>query len=260
MQLNDKVVLVTGATGGIGRALCALLSAAGARLVLNAMVETSLRALQQELGQRHLVVVADVSLPEGRDLVEQACHSAGGVDVVINLAGILDSNLFTNQGEAAIIRLLEVNAIAPILLTRRLLPQMLRKPQARIVNVGSIFGSIGHPGFATYCASKAATKMFSEALARELADTGVSVGYIAPRATNTPLNTDRVIMLNEALGNTTDTPEHVAAAIFAMAGNKSRLRYLGWPESLFVRINAILPGVVHNALVKKLSLVKQILG
>lgn len=260
MQLNDKVVLVTGATGGIGRALCALLSAGGARLLMNGLAEDRLREMQQELGLHHHMVVADLSAAEGRELVEQACHNAGGVDVLINLAGVLDSNMFINQSEAAIARLLEVNAIAPILLTRRLLPQLLRKPQARIVNVGSIFGSIGHPGFATYCASKAATKMFSEALSRELADTGVSVGYIAPRSTNTPLNTDRVIMLNQALGNATDTPEHVAAAIFALACSNRRLRYLGWPESLFVRINAILPGVVHNALVKKLPLIKKILG
>lgn len=260
MQVNDKVVLVTGATGGIGRALCALLSAAGARLIMNGLVESRLREMQQEFGLHHHIVVADVSSTDGRELVEQACHNAGGVDVVINLAGILDSNLFINQGEAAIARLMEVNAIAPILLTRRLLPQLLRKPEARIINVGSIFGSIGHPGFATYCASKAATKMFSEALSRELADTSVSVGYIAPRATNTPLNTDRVILLNKALGNATDMPEQVAVAIFAQVCSNARLRYLGWPEALFVRINAILPGVVHNALVKKLPLIKKILG
>ncbi len=260
MQLTNKLVLVTGATGGIGRALCALLSAAGARLVLNGLVETQLRELQQQLGPQHQIAVADISAMDGREGLEQVCRQAGGVDVVINLAGILDCNLYTNQSEAAISRLMDVNAVAPMLLTRRLLPQLLQKPHARIVNVGSTFGSIGHPGFATYCASKAAMKMFSEALARELADTGVSVGYIAPRATNTPLNTDRIILLNQALGNATDTPEQVAMEIFALVLSKARLRYLGWPEALFVRINAVLPGVVHNALVKKLPLIKQILG
>lgn len=260
MQLNDKLVLVTGATGGIGRALCAQLSAAGARLVLNGLVENQLRDMQQTLGLHHLIAVADISTAEGRELVEQTCEQVGGVDVLINLAGILDCNLYTHQSEAAISRLMDVNALAPMLLTRRLLPQLLRKPRARIINVGSTFGSIGHPGFATYCASKAAMKMFSEALARELADTAVTVGYIAPRATNTPLNTDRIIMLNHALGNATDMPEQVAEAIFALVNSKARVRYLGWPEALFVRINAVLPGVVHNALAKKLPLIKQILG
>ena len=260
MQLKDKLVLVTGATGGIGRALCTLLSAAGARVVLNGLVPSQLDELRTQLGLQHQVVVADISTAAGREQLERTCAQQGGLDVLINLAGILDSGMYLQQSEASIARLMEVNALAPMLLTRTLLPQLVRKPQARIVNVGSTFGSIGHPGFATYCASKAAVKMFSEALARELADTPVSVGYIAPRATNTPLNSSRVRLLNQALGNSTDSPETVAAAVFAMTVSEERVRYLGWPESLFVRINALLPSLVHNALVKKLSLIKEILG
>ncbi len=260
MQLRDKLVLVTGATGGIGHALCERLSAAGATLVMNGLHLQALQDMKALLGLHHHAVVADISDADGRTRIVEACQAAGGVDVVINLAGILDCNLFANQSDAGIERLLQINTVAPILLTHQLLPQLLRKPQARIVNVGSIFGSIGHPGFATYCASKAAVKMFSEALARELADTRVSVGYIAPRATNTPLNSDKVNNLNTALGNATDSPAIVADAIFAMAHNNSRLCYLGWPEKLFVRLNAVLPGVVHNALVGKLPLIKQFLG
>ena len=113
MQLTNKLVLVTGTTGGIGRALCALLSAAGARLVLNGLVETQLRELQQQLGPQHQIAVADISAMEGREGLEQVCQQAGGVDVVINLAGILDCNLYTNQSEAAISRLMDVNAVAP---------------------------------------------------------------------------------------------------------------------------------------------------
>lgn len=260
MELRSKIILVTGATGGIGHALCERLSAAGATLIMNGLQLQALQDMKALLGLHHHAVVADISDYEGRTRIAEACQAAGGVDVVINLAGILDCNLFTNQSEAGIERLLQINAVAPILLTHLLLPQLLRKPEARIVNVGSIFGSIGHPGFATYCASKAAIKMFSEALARELADTRISVGYIAPRATNTPLNSDKVNNLNTALGNATDAPATVADAIFAMATNKSRLSYLGWPEKLFVRLNAVLPGVVHNALVGKLPLIKQFLG
>lgn len=260
MELHSKLVLVTGATGGIGQALCRLLSAAGATLVMNGLQERVLNDLKALLGLHHHTVVADISDAEGRENIVQACQRAGGVDIVINLAGILDCNLFTSQSEASLNRLMQINAVAPILLTRSLLPQLLRRPAGRIVNVGSIFGSIGHPGFATYCASKAAVKMFSEALARELADTNVSVAYIAPRATDTPLNSDKVIALNKQLGNQTDKPEAVAAAIFKMVQGHSRLRYLGWPEALFVRVNAVLPGVVHNALVGKLSQIKQILG
>jgi short-subunit dehydrogenase len=260
MQLNQRVVLVTGANGGIGASLCEKLSAAGATLVLASLQEAALLQMVATLGSHHVAVVADISEPNGRAAISDACQRAGGLDILINLAGVLDSNLFHRQSEATLDRLMQVNAVAPILLTHLLLPQLLHKPQARIVNVGSTFGSIGHPGFTAYCASKAAMKMFSEALARELADTGVSVGYIAPRATDTPLNSANVIALNRRLGNHMDSPAHVAHAIFTAVQNQQRLRYLGWPEAFFVRINAILPGVVHHVLVRKLSLIKQILG
>jgi short-subunit dehydrogenase len=266
MQVRNKVVLVTGATGGIGAALCELLAAEGAILILSATQLAALHtlqtklALQTELGSQHRVVCADISEAAGRELIAQACQQAGGLDVLINLAGVLDCNCFQNQDEATINRMLQVNTVAPVLLTRQLLPQLLGKSSARIVNVGSIFGSIGHPGFAVYCASKAAIKMFSEALARELADTQVSVAYIAPRATDTPLNSDKVIALNKGLGNQMDSPAFVAAAIMQVVKSSVRLRYLGWPESLFVQVNALLPGVVHKALVSKLSIIKRIIG
>jgi len=125
-----------------------------------------------------------------------------------------------------------------------------------ILNVGSVFGSIGHPGFVAYCTSKAGMKMFSESLARELADTNVKVAYIAPRATATALNSNKVNDLNLALGNSVDSPDHVAQQIIAQLKSGKILQYLGWPEKLFVRVNALLPSVVHNALVKKLSIIK----
>jgi short-subunit dehydrogenase len=256
MQLTSKTILVTGATGGIGTEVCRLLAAQGATLVMNCVNAALLAALNAQLGGSHHTVVGDVSTPEGRAAIHAACEATGGIDALVNLAGILNFRLFAEQDEATINRILQVNTVAPILLTRLLLPLLLARPEARILNVGSIFGSIGHPGFVAYCASKAAIKTFSEALARELADTTVSVAYIAPRATETPLNSDRVMALNAALGNKCDPPAQVAAEVVALLAGTGRQRFLGWPEKLFVRVNALLPAVVHSALVKKLSLIK----
>jgi short-subunit dehydrogenase len=257
MQAEGKTILVTGATGGIGSLLCRELARRGARLVMNCMSREKLAKLQVELSGRHVAVAADVSTAEGRQAIVAACLDAGGIDGLINLAGILDFGMFQNQDEALIARIIEVNTKAPVLLTHQLLPMLLDKPAARILNVGSIFGSIGHPGFTVYCASKAAIKTFSEALARELADTPVTVAYIAPRATRTALNTDRVTALNTELGNKTDTPGHVAASIADMFEDDSHRRFLGWPEKLFVHVNALLPAVVHKALVKNLPIIKK---
>lgn len=257
MQLHDKLILVTGASGGIGTQLCRHLAKQGARLVMTSMNPDHLQPLLHELGAAHLVVAGDVSRPEGRSAIAEACKAAGGIDGLVNLAGMLDFGLFQQQQSELLQKLFEVNTIGPIILTRELLPQLLGKPQARIVNVGSIFGSIGHPGFVAYCASKAAIKSFSEALSRELAESTVSVGYIAPRATRTALNSDRVRALNAELGNKEDAPDLVAHQICKMLAGTQRQRFLGWPEKLFVFINAVLPTLVHQALVGKLPVIRK---
>lgn len=257
MQLHDKLVLVTGASGGIGTLVCRQLASHGARLVMTCMDVQRLQALRHELGAQHAIVSADISQPEGRAAIAEACAAAGGLDGLVNLAGMLDFGWFQQQKPELLQKLFEVNTIGPILLTRLVLPQLLGKREARIVNVGSIFGSIGHPGFAAYCASKAAIKTFSEALSRELGESPVTVGYIAPRATRTALNSDRVRALNAELGSKEDAPELVAQEICAMLAGSQRQRFLGWPEKLFVFINAVVPAVVHKALVGKLPIIRK---
>ncbi len=190
-------------------------------------------------------------------LIVSACSEVGGIDGIVNLAGILDFALFAQQQVGLLAKMIAINLTAPILLTRLLLDELTSREEAVILNVGSIFGSIGHPGFTAYCATKAGLMRFTEALSRELADTSVRVAYIAPRATKTKLNDDRVNALNKDLGNKSDNPELVADQIVAMLEDNSVLRYLGWPEKLFVRLNALLPRVVGSALAKIYIKIKQ---
>ena len=256
MNLNGKTLLLTGATGGIGKLVAQRLDAAGACIVLNCYLQDALAELSTELNGNHVIVCADVSSEQGREAIVSACASAGEIDGIVNLAGILDFALFAQQEVGLLERMITINLAAPILLTRLLLDQLMNKKEAVILNVGSIFGSIGHPGFTAYCATKAGLMRFTEALSRELADTPVRVAYIAPRATKTSLNDDRVNALNKELGNKSDNPELVADQIVAMLENNSVVEYLGWPEKLFVKINALLPGVVGSALIKNLSKIK----
>lgn len=93
-----------------------------------------------------------------------------------------------------------------MLLTHALLPLLQRAPEAAVVNVGSAFGALGHPGFTAYCASKFGLRGFTEALARELADGKIRVLYLAPRVTATAMNDSRVEALNTALGHVVDPP------------------------------------------------------
>jgi len=257
MNLKGKTFLLTGATGGIGRLVAQRLNAAGARLVLSCYLPDLLADLKAELDGDHAIVCADVSSEEGRAAIVSACSEAGGIDGIVNLAGILDFALFAQQQVGLLEKMIAINLTAPILLTRLLLDELTSREEAVILNVGSIFGSIGHPGFTAYCATKAGLMRFTEALSRELADTSIRVAYIAPRATKTKLNDDRVNALNKDLGNKSDNPELVADQIVAMLEDNSVLRYLGWPEKLFVRLNALLPRVVGSALSKNLPKIKQ---
>jgi len=256
MNLNDKKLLLTGATGGIGQELTARLAAKGVHLLLNCVNRDALETLKNKLGNQHQVVAADISTVQGR---EEICRAAAdfGVEGVINLAGILDFRWFEDQSPALIQKLMDVNLTGPMLLCRELLPYLHNHSDAVILNVGSTFGSIGHPGFVAYCASKAGMKHFSESLSRELNDTSVRVQYIAPRATATALNSDKVNAMNQELGNRSDTPGYVAEQIVLLLESESRHRFLGWPEKLFVKVNGLLPGIVHKALVGKLPVIKR---
>jgi short-subunit dehydrogenase len=128
------------------------------------------------------------------------------------------------------------------------LPAMKAQGQGRIVNVGSVFGSINFAHFVTYSSAKAGLRGFSQALRRELAGSGVGVTYIAPRAVRTPLNSSAVMAFAKVTGMNMDEPEVIARRIVEAIRVGRPEAYFGFPESLFVRINALFPGLVDRAL------------
>ncbi len=163
---------------------------------------------------------------------------------------------FAEEKAADTATLFAINTLAPIALVNAVLPHMLERGKGRIVNVGSIFGSIGFPCFASYSASKFALRGFSEALRRELAGSGVGVTYVAPRFTKTAFNGGAVTRMAAALKMNQDDPARVAASVVAAIEENGLDRYLGWPEKLFVRINAILPRLVDLPLGRQVQLMR----
>ncbi|QFT56554.1 SDR family oxidoreductase [Microbulbifer sp. THAF38] len=254
-------VLITGASGGIGSAISRLLAEQGHRLLLQGRNTARLQQLKVGLphSDRHQVLVADLCDGASRSELVRSCEQLpGGVDVLVNNAGIASFSLLSDIGDAELGRLLHTNLIAPMALTRDLLPTLQRSEHAAIINIGSAFGHIGHPGFGAYGASKAGLHGFTETLRRELAGSKVRVHYLAPRAVDTPLNSDAVNDLNRALGNKSDSPQFVAAQCLRLLQSKhGRRRFIGWPERLFIKVNALLPSLVDSALAKKLPLVRQ---
>jgi short-subunit dehydrogenase len=261
MRLEDKTIVLTGAAGGMGELIAEALAARGAKLVLTDLNEQRLGQIVGRLGAEHTMVTADLSTEEGREDLLDVCRERQEIDILINAAGMSEYALFEKQAAARIELMMTINLIVPMLLCQGLLPLLKNRPEAAIVNIGSTFGSIGHPGFATYCASKFGLRGFTETLRREFSDTGVQVFYIAPRATQTDMNSEAVVQLNQALGNTMDKPEVVVDNLMRMLCSKPGGDYfLGWPEKLFVRLNGLLPKVVDAALGKQLTTIKRLAG
>lgn len=251
MNLEHKRVLLTGASGGIGSAVAAALLARGARLMVTGRSLQTLDALRARLGAapgRVETLVSDLSADGGPERLAQQALAVGPVDLVIHCAGVSSFESFAQADVAALEAMWRTNVLAPMRLTRALLPSMLREGHGRVVAVGSVFGSIGFPYFAGYSASKFALRGFCEALRRELSDSGVGVSYLAPRYTQTALNAGPVEAMARALNMAQDAPHEVAAWIVRSIERDRDEACYGWPERFFVRVNQLLPRLVDGSL------------
>jgi short-subunit dehydrogenase len=253
--------LVTGGAGGIGGAIAAELLARGGAVLL---VDRDIAALDRAVarlaryGDRVGILPADLTSSVDR---KRICHEAaawrGGVNVLINNAGINHFRMFEDQPPEQLDLALAINVQAPIHLCQGMLPHLRRQPEACILNTGSVFGAIGYPGYAVYSATKFAVRGFTEALRRELADSSVRVRYVAPRATRTGINTSAVERMNAELGVAMDPPELVAKAVCDMLAGGRAEAVLGWPEKFFARVNGVLPRLVDGALLKQLPVIRR---
>jgi len=259
MKCASMRVLLTGASGGIGSAIAHELVEHGAAVLLVGRDEAGLQRLAETLGgsgERVQACAADMANDAGREQVA-ARAEAWGCNVLINNAGLGEFAFVDQQTDAGIERLFAINAIAPMQLMRRLLGHFLSLPEAAVLNVGSVFGSLAYPGFAAYSASKFALRGYTEALRREVAGTRVNVHYLAPRATRTAMNGSAVERMNAELGVAMDAPDLVARAVRDLLEGGRSESVMGWPEKLFVRINALLPRVVDGSLRKQLPVIRR---
>lgn len=254
MNLQDKQVLLTGASGGIGEKIAPALEAKGASLILVARNRNKLEALKNSLNypQRHQVLCVDFNQPDGIETLDEFCLAQikkRRIDVLINNAGNNQFSFLAQRCAKSLQQEMHLNLMTPILTSQAALG-WLQRPGI-ILNIGSTFGSIGFPGYTSYCAAKAGVQRFSEALDRELDGAGIRVLYLAPRATATTLNDDRVTEMNRRLGNHSDAPEVVAQHVVTILEKERAAMWIGWPEKLFARINQLLPKLVSNSIRKQ---------
>ena len=180
-ELQGKRALVTGASGGIGGAIARALHAQGAAVGLSGTRVDALNALAAELKERAYALPADLSDPAAADALVKAAEAAlGGVDILINNAGLTRDNLAVRMKDEDWQKVLDVNLTAAFRLSRACLRGMMKKRWGRIVSIASVVGATGNPGQANYAASKAGLVGMSKALAQEVASRNITVNCIAP--------------------------------------------------------------------------------
>jgi len=175
MRLAGKVALVTGASRGIGREVALSLGRAGASVALLARNRSLLEAVASELGpDRSLVVPVDLAdLTQVQQAFGTVVDHFGRLDVLVNNAGIADAHEFLQEDPLALAQIVDVNYRAPVVLSRLAAERMAAQHSGHIVNVASLAGITGIPGAATYSGTKAALRLFTASLRRELAPHGI---------------------------------------------------------------------------------------
>ena len=259
IALAGRTVLLTGASGGIGAALCDSLVGGGARVVAVGRNETRL----QQLARRHdagrvVPLVADLADDSGRAHVVSTVSRFERTPSVLVLAHAQSAfGLFEEQSMKELRNLVDTNLLGPMALIHGLLPTLKQHPQAAVVAVGSTFGSLAFPGFAAYSATKFGLRGLMEGLSREYADSGLQFQFLSPRATRTAFNTPAVEAMNRELKTAEDAPADVAAQLVAAITSGRPRMQIGWPEKLFARINGALPGLVDRSLKSQLAIIRR---
>lgn len=252
MKLANSRILLTGASGGIGKEVAFELAARGAEVLLSGRRLTVLDSIANSiihLGGKARVLPCDLTeASAASDLIAHATEGGLRLDALVNCAGISHFGLFDNLSREQLDAIWQTNVAAPMQLASAVLTPFKAQRSGLIVNVGSIFGSIGFPCFTAYSASKFALRGFSEALRRELAGSGVDVLYVAPRYTRTPINEGATSRMADAVAMKQDDPQTVARIIVDAMQAEKRERYLGWPERFFVKLNAVFPRLVDKGL------------
>lgn len=237
-RLDGQTVAITGAAGGLGAPVAALLKAAGAEVWGIDRVETPAcdRSILSDLSD-------DAALT--RLSGELAAETP---DVLVNIAGVMRFGLHEAQPADALGLCYRVNLQVPAVLASAVAGPMRARGHGQIVNIGSVLGSIPYPWFAAYSSSKAGLSALSQGLRRELTGSGVVVTHINPRAARTPFNNAEVNRFLDLTGMKADEPQWVAEMIAKAIIGRRHTVNIGAMERVYAAINAIAPKLIDSGL------------
>lgn len=246
--LKDQVVLLTGASSGIGWAAALEFARHGARLALAARREEKLRKLAALLGSlkaESLVLPCDVSEPrQSQAALEAVLKRWGRLDILVNNAGINSNRRFHEQPWEEAEGILRTNYLGAAFLIHAALPVLLRQKKGHVVNISSIAGLLGLPYMASYCASKFALTGLTEALRREYYESGVTFTLLCPGTVDTPMASES--LKDERLASLArpKTAEQVARKIISCCLRRSPELIYGDAPGFLLRLSKFIPGLV----------------
>ncbi len=247
MSFQDQVVVITGASAGVGAETARAFFAAGSRLVLAARGQAGLDRIAAELGEpeRLRVVACDVREPEDcRRLIDEAVAAFGRIDVLVNNAGCNHRGAVEEVAAEDLAEVIEVNLRAPVLLSRHALEPMRAAGRGVIVNVASLAGRVPLPHEATYSATKFGLRGFSLALAEELRGSGITVSVVSPGPIATGfILEDPTDVPDIVFSQPMSTAAEVAAAIMACARDGRRERPMPASSGLLTTVAYLAPGL-----------------
>jgi len=225
-MINEKVVLITGASGGIGKAIAKKFAEAQAKVALNdiAPAEEALKSFSQEIGAKYFL--ADVSkLEEVEKMVENLQKEFGRLDVLVNNAGITQDRTLAKMTKEEWQRVIDIDLTGVFNCSKAALPLIIAN-QGKIVNISSLVGQRGNFGQTNYAAAKAGIIGFTKALCKEVGRFGVTVNAIAPGFIETRLTENLPPELKETIKKFTPLgrfgkPEEVASLVFFLASEEA---------------------------------------
>ncbi len=264
MDIKDKVVIVTGASSGIGAAAALEFGREGAKVVLAARRFERLQAVAHEIelmntGAQALVVRTDISKFEDIErLVNQTLAAFGRIDVLVNNAGFGRLDWLEKLDPMEDIKgLMDVNVMGLIQTTRQVLPVMIRQRSGSIINICSISGLVGTPTYTIYSASKHAVHGFSEALRREVEPWGIHVSLLYPGGVKTEF-AQRAGIKRKTNASTPNfmvlTAEQVGKAVVKLVRHPRRMWIMPWLWGFTVSLNRFLPGLVDRMTINTFTL------
>lgn len=251
--MKDKILWITGASSGIGEALVYELAAQGARLVLSARNEKELQrvAASTGLGEREIFVLPlDLEKPdELQGKAAQVINHFGRIDILVNNGGLSQRSLAKDTAWQVDQKLLNVNALGTIALSKAVLPYFLRQKQGRFVTITSLVGKFGSPMRSGYSAAKHALHGFFDSLRAEVEKDGVSVTIVCPGFVQTNVSVNAVTgdgssqnTMDDATANGV-TAKYCAQQIIKAINANKREVYIGKKETYGVLIKRFFPGV-----------------